>query len=53
MHGGKFWVKNTDLNYRQSSGVEFRGEYVDAKKYLQSLKHRNAPQGECDEDTPR
>lgn len=30
---GKIWVKRPSLNYRQSSGVEFRGMYLTKEEY--------------------
>lgn len=29
----KIWVKVPSMNYRQSSGVEFRGKYVTVEEY--------------------
>lgn len=30
---GKIWVKRPSLDYRQSSGVEFRGMYLTKEEY--------------------
>ena len=49
LHGGQFWIKKPSLNYRQSSGVEFRGEYVNAKAYLQHLRREAIIKGDNDE----
>lgn len=31
-HLGQIWVRKPSMDYRQASGVEFRGEWVDKKK---------------------
>lgn len=33
MKDKKIWVKVPAMNYRQSSGVEFRGKYVTREEY--------------------
>lgn len=39
---GKIWVKTPSMNYRQSSGVEFRGKYMTLKEYNDYLAHTSA-----------
>lgn len=48
-HKGKFWVKDPSLNYRQSSGVEFRGRYVDAVEFRNHIMRESVFKDKCNE----
>ena len=37
-HMGEIWVKMPKLNYRQSTGVEFRGKYMTPTEYRDYLR---------------
>ena len=40
----KIWVKVPSMNYRQSSGVEFRGKYVTVDEYRSIVRRQQIAQ---------
>lgn len=35
---GKFWIHDPNMNYRQSSGVQYGGRYVTLDEYKESIR---------------
>ena len=41
LHKGQVWVHVPDMNYRQSSGVEYRGKYISYAEYRMMIQRRS------------